>query len=154
MPHAGMRTPIQGLRKSKKPILETTARRKRRRLPKLPATPEADDLEEQSSIYLRERNGQMRAKRLKAEMELAHARDELIEKRLVERQLSWLLVAMRRSLLGLPGKMRMKFGEERFPHEMLEAAKGMVNETMIAPRMFPKKRKSITTTRNMPSARL
>jgi hypothetical protein len=125
-----MRTPIQGIRKSKKPILETTARRKRRRLPKLPATPEADDLEEQSSIYLRERNAQMRAKRLKAEMELAHARDELIEKRLVERQLSWLLVAMRRSLLALPGKMRMKFGEERFPHEMLEAAKHLVVDAL------------------------
>jgi len=67
MPHAGMWTPIQGIQKSKTPILETTARRKR--LLKLAATPEADDLQEQSSIYLRERNAQMRAKRLNAEME-------------------------------------------------------------------------------------
>jgi len=49
--------------------LETTARRKRLLNLKLAATPEADDLQEQSSIYLRERNAQMRAKRLNAEME-------------------------------------------------------------------------------------
>ena len=54
------------------------------------------------AIYLRERNAQMRAKRLKAEMELAHARGLLIEKALVERQLSYLLIGMRQKLLALP----------------------------------------------------
>jgi hypothetical protein len=110
--------PIHGIKKAK------------RRFPKLPATPEAADLEELSSQYLRERNAAMRAKRLKAEMELAHARNQLIEKRLVERQLAYLLIGMRQKMLLLPGMLRMKFGEERFPHDMLEAAKGMVNEAL------------------------
>jgi len=48
------------------------------------------------------------AKRLKAEMELAHARNQLIEKRLVERQLAYLLVGMRQKMLLLPGKLRMR----------------------------------------------
>jgi hypothetical protein len=110
--------PIHGVKKAK------------RRLPKLPATPEAADLEELSTQYLRERNAAMRAKRRKAEMELAHARNQLVEKRLVERQIAYLLIGMRQKMLLLPGKLRMKFGEERFPHDMLEAAKGMVNEAL------------------------
>jgi hypothetical protein len=61
----------------------------------MPASPEASELQEQSSIYLRERNAQMKAKRLVAEMELACKRNQLIEKSLVERQLAWLLVSMR-----------------------------------------------------------
>jgi hypothetical protein len=55
-----------------------------------------------SEEYLRVRNAQMRTKNLTAEMVLAERRGELIEKRLVERQAAWLLLAMRQKLLGIP----------------------------------------------------
>jgi hypothetical protein len=124
MPLPGQRSdPIRGIKGGKTRITP------RKRLPKLAATPEAEDLQEQSSIYLRERNKQMRAKRLRAEMDLAHARNQLIEKRLVERQLAYLLIGMRQKLLLLPGKMRTKLGEN-FSHEMVVGAKELVVEAL------------------------
>ena len=42
--------------------------------PKVPAPPDPYDLQRKSSFYLDERNGQMRAKRLAAEIELALTR--------------------------------------------------------------------------------
>jgi uncharacterized membrane protein YccC len=119
--------PIRGVKGGKTRILRTTPRK---RLGKLPATPEAADLAELSSIYLRERNAQMRAKRLKAEMELALQRDELIEKRLASLQASHLLIGLRQAMLALPGKMRARFGDERFNHEMLESCRSLVAETL------------------------
>jgi hypothetical protein len=50
----------------------------RRRLPKMPATPDASDLQEQSSIYLKERNKATQLKRTREEMLLTQAREELI----------------------------------------------------------------------------
>jgi hypothetical protein len=49
----------------------------KKRLPKLPRVPVAADLQEQSSIYLRERNEMMRLKRMCEEMLLAKERDQL-----------------------------------------------------------------------------
>ena len=72
MPLPGQRSaPTEGV-KGAKPT--------RRRLPKLPRAPEAADLQEQSSIYLRERNQAMRLKRMREEMLLAKERDQLIER--------------------------------------------------------------------------
>ena len=44
----------------------------------------------------------MRTKNLTAEMILAERRGELIEKRLVEQQASYLLVALRQAILNIP----------------------------------------------------
>ena len=61
MPFRGQRThPTSGVKGGKPKILPSF---KRKRLPKLPATPEAKDLQEQSSIYLKERNLAVRLKR-------------------------------------------------------------------------------------------
>lgn len=57
---------------------------------------------ELSREYLEIRNAQMRTKNLTAEMNLAERREELIEKRLVERQAAYLLVALRQRILGVP----------------------------------------------------
>lgn len=103
----------------------------------MPAPPEASDLQEQSSIYLAERNAQMRAKRKLAELELAHARGQLIEKRLVEKQLVYMLTTMRQKILALPEKMRVQFGPERFPHEMAQAAKVLVAEALLSVSRLP-----------------
>ena len=55
-----------------------------------------------SEEYLEIRNAQMRTKNLTAEMQLAERRGELIEKRLVERQAAYLLVALRQAILNIP----------------------------------------------------
>ena len=55
-----------------------------------------------SEEYLTVRNQQMRTKNLTAEMELAERRGELTEKRLVESQAAYLLVAMRQAALNIP----------------------------------------------------
>jgi hypothetical protein len=70
---------------------------------------DAADLQEQSTIYLRERNRTMKLKRTKAELELGVARDRLIERELVLKQLAYLLVAMRQKLLALPSKLNPSF---------------------------------------------
>jgi hypothetical protein len=55
-----------------------------------------------SREYLEIRNRQMHAKALTAEMVLARNRDELIEKKLVEKQVAYLLVALRERILAVP----------------------------------------------------
>ena len=55
-----------------------------------------------SEQYLEIRNQQMRAKNLTAEMVLAERRGKLIEKRLVEAQAAYLLVALRKRILNIP----------------------------------------------------
>jgi len=78
----------------------------------------------------------MRAKRLKAEMELAHARGLLIEKALAERQLAYLLIGIRQKLLALPGNLRMKIGEA-FTHEMLVCANELVHQALTEISQLP-----------------
>jgi hypothetical protein len=117
--------PIHGVKKAK------------RRLPKLPASPEAHDLEELSSQYLQERNAAMRAKRLAAEMTLAQQRGELIEKKLATRQAAYLLIGFRQKALRLPHQLRVKFGpevitEERFNY-LKELVDGMLTELAYLP---------------------
>jgi hypothetical protein len=55
-----------------------------------------------SEEYLEIRNAQMRTKNLTAEMILAERRGELIEKKLVEQQAAYLLVALRQAILNVP----------------------------------------------------
>jgi hypothetical protein len=59
-------------------------------------------LPELSREYLEIRNAQMRTKNMTAQMNLAERRHELIEKRLVERQAAYLLVALRQAILNTP----------------------------------------------------
>ena len=119
MPIRGLRShPVEGVKAAKK------------RLPKLPRAPEADDLQEQSSIYLRERNKAMRLKRMREEMLLAKERGRLIERRLVERQLAYFLIAIRQKLMGLPARLYSRLGEERFPKEAAQVAERVVHDTL------------------------
>jgi hypothetical protein len=95
----------------------------KKRLPKLPQVPEALDLAAQSSIYLVERNRAMKLKRKREEMLLAKGRDQLIEKELVIKQLSYLMIAMRQKLLALPLNIGNRFGDREVPiREVVEAA--------------------------------
>jgi hypothetical protein len=63
-----------------------------------------------SEEYLRVRNEQMRTKNLTAQMQLAERRGELIEKRLVEAQAAYLIIAMRQKILTLPQHARKFLG--------------------------------------------
>ena len=55
-----------------------------------------------SEQYLKLRNRQMKNKAQQAELLLAKARGELIQKELVVKQASFLLIAMRQKILNLP----------------------------------------------------
>jgi hypothetical protein len=80
---------------------------------------------------VRERNAQMRAKRLVAEMELAARRDQLIEKSLVERQLTWLLISMRQSLLLLAPRIGNRFGDREVQiREVVQYVERLIHETL------------------------
>ena len=61
-----------------------------------------EELPEYSREYLIQRNGQMKAKNLTAQLELAIRRGQLVSKELVERQAAFLFIAMRRKILNLP----------------------------------------------------
>jgi hypothetical protein len=129
MPFPGQRThPTSGVKGGKPKILPSF---KRKRLPKLPATPEAKDLQEQSSIYLKERNLAMRLRRMREEMLLAKERGQLIERELAIKQLSYLAIAMRQRLLALPLNIGNHFGDREVPiREVVEYAKRLMNETL------------------------
>jgi hypothetical protein len=94
---SGRREP--GVKGAKVKLMFNKKGEPRRWLPKKPL-PELDaaDLQEQSTIYLRQRNRTMKLKRTKAELELGVNRDRLIERELVLKQLAYLLVAMRQKL--------------------------------------------------------
>ena len=61
-----------------------------------------EELPELNRNYLISPNAQIRAKTLTAEMVLAERRGELIEKRLVEQQAAYLLVALRQKIMQVP----------------------------------------------------
>jgi hypothetical protein len=104
----------------------------KKRLPKLPRAPEAVDLNEQSSIYLQERNEMMRLKRMREEMLLAKEWDQLIERQFAIKQLSYLMIAMRQKLLSVPLNIGNHFGDREVPiREVVEYAKRLINETLV-----------------------
>jgi hypothetical protein len=84
------RHPIDGVRKSKPRLPKTTNGK----------TPKAE-ISALSKEYLEIRNVGQRAKALRAEMELAERRGELIEKSLVEQQAAYIFVAFRQRILNL-----------------------------------------------------
>jgi hypothetical protein len=71
----------------------------------------------------------MKAKRLRAEMELAQARDQFVEKALVTRQLAYFLIPFRQAVLSIPRRLRQQLGES-FTHEMVQAARKIASETL------------------------
>jgi len=57
-------------------------------------------------------------------------RGRLIEKRLVERQLTYLLVSMRQKLLAIPGKLYSRLGKEQFSHEPAQECERFIHEVL------------------------
>src|SRR5262249_7168993 len=104
----------------------------RLRRPKLPRRPETAVSAELGEEYLRKRNALLDLKYKREAMLLARDRDQLIEKELVTKQLSYLLIAMRQKILALPRLIGNRFGDRDVPiREVVEYAKQRVNETLI-----------------------
>jgi hypothetical protein len=100
--------------------------------PRLPHTrlssrpgPEIGKLSEE---YLKIRNEQMHTKMLSAQMNLARERGELIEKRLVEEQAAYLLVALRQRILQVPHA----YARRMVGCKDAKAAKTMLHEIAIS----------------------
>ena len=64
--------------------------------------------------YLRKRNQILDLKFKREAMNLALDRDQLVEKRLVDRQLTYLLISIRQKLLAIPAKLYSRLGREQF----------------------------------------
>jgi hypothetical protein len=62
---------------------------------------QSEEIRQLSATYLKRRNHAIDLKSKAAEVELAQKRGILVEKRLVEAQAVWLLIAMRRKLMNL-----------------------------------------------------
>jgi hypothetical protein len=80
----------------------------------------------------KERRNQILDLRYKREaMALALQRDQLVEKGLALKQLSFLLISMRQQLLALPLKIGSRFGNRPVEtREVVAYAKRLVNETL------------------------
>jgi len=104
----GAREPVAGVKGAKGPRL---------RLPKTPRQPETETSVALGEEYLRKRNQILDLKFKREAMNLALARDQLIEQELVVRQLTYLMISMRQKLLAIPAKLYSRLGKERFPRE-------------------------------------
>ena len=90
----GAREPVTGVKGAKGP--------KRLRLPKVPRQPETETSVALGEEYLRKRNQILDLKFKREAMNLAFVRDELIERELAIKQLSYLVISMRQKLLAIP----------------------------------------------------
>jgi len=97
--------PVQGIKGSKP----------RLRRPKLPRRPETAESAELGEDYLRKRNALLDLKYKREAMALACDRDQLIEKRLVEHQLAYLMIPLPQKILGIPSKLGNHFGNREVP---------------------------------------
>jgi hypothetical protein len=129
MPSASRDPHIKGAKVS---ILKNKKGEPRRRMPKQPIIGvDATTLQNESAIYLKERNRAMRLKRMREEMLLALERDQLIEKRLVIQQLSYLMIAMRQKILTIPSSTGNRFGDRDVPmREVIAHLRKKVHEVL------------------------
>jgi hypothetical protein len=111
----------------------------RPRLAKMPRRPETTETAELGEEYLRKRNKILELKYKSESMLLAFDRGELIERDLVLKQLTFLLIAMRQKLLALPSKLAARFGPERFPCEMFDITTTFVAEALNEVALLPVK---------------
>jgi hypothetical protein len=77
----------------------------RLRIPKVPRAKESSKTAKMGEEYLRRRNRILAIKEKREAMLLAVERDELVERELVIRQLSYFVIAIRQKLLALPAAM-------------------------------------------------
>jgi hypothetical protein len=107
------------------------------RLPRL--KPAKEEIPKLSREYLEIRNRQMRAKALTAEMEGAVRRGQLIERRFVECQASYLLTVMRQAILRLPADCAPQLAGMTDVHEVRMALEGAARALLDEIKDLPSK---------------
>ena len=112
--------PLQGV-KGVKPCL---------RQPKISRRPETPETVRLNEEYLTKRNKILDLKYKREAMNLALDRDRSIDKRLVERHLSYLAIAMRQKLLAISAKLYSCLGKERFLHEAARECEKFIHEVL------------------------
>src|SRR6516225_11823133 len=117
----GAREPVAGVK---------GAKGLRLRLPKVPRQPETETSVALGEEYLRKRNQILDLKFKREAMNLALARDQLIEQELVVRQLTYLMISMRQKLLAIPAKLYSRLGPERFPREVAQESEKFIHEVL------------------------
>jgi len=117
----GAREPVAGVKGAKGPRL---------RLPKVPRQPETETSVALGEEYLRKRNQILDLKFKREAMSLAFARDQLIERELVLRQLTYLVISMRQKLLAIPAKLYSRLGRERFPREAAQECERFIHAVL------------------------
>jgi len=71
-------------------------------------------------------------------MELARDRDESIERALVIRQLTYMVINTRQRLLALPGTMRARF-VEAFSREIIDGARELIHQALTELSEMPRR---------------
>jgi len=118
----GVREPVTGVKGAKGPT--------RLREPKVPRQPETETSVALGEEYLRKRNQILDLKFKREAMNLAFARDQLIEQELAIKQLSYLVISMRQKLLAIPRKLYSRLGPERFPREAAQECERCIHEVL------------------------
>jgi hypothetical protein len=80
--------------------------------------------------YKEKRNRKLSVELMHKEMDLAFARGRLIERELVEKQLSYILVAVRQKILALPPKIGQRFRSVEGINEIVKYARQACHETL------------------------
>jgi hypothetical protein len=125
----GVREPVTGVKGAKGS--------RRLRLPKAPRQPETESSVKLGEEYLRKRNQILDLKFKREAMNLALDRDELVEKRLVDRQLTYLMISIRQRLLAIPGKLYSRPGKEQFSHEATQETEKFIQEVLNGQSKLP-----------------
>jgi hypothetical protein len=119
----GAREPVAGVKGAKGPT--------RLREPKVPRQPETQTSVKLGEEYLRRRNRILAIKEKREAIELACVRDELIEKPLAIRQLTYVVIAARQRLLAIPSKCGNHFGDREVAvREVVDYLRGEVNAAL------------------------
>jgi hypothetical protein len=111
----GAREPVTGVKGAKGPRL---------RLPKVPRQPQTETSVALGEEYLRKRNQILDLKFKREAMNLAFERDQLIERELVLRQLTYIVLSMRQKLLAIPVKLYSRLGQNVSRGRLPKSAKG------------------------------
>jgi hypothetical protein len=118
----GVREPVAGVKGAKGP--------RRLRLPKVPRQKETETSVALGEEYLRKRNQILDLKFKREAMNLAFERDQLVEKRLADRQLTYFMISIRQRLLAIPGKLYARLGKEQFSHEAAQETEKFIHEVL------------------------
>ena len=120
------------------PLRGVKGAKPRLRQAKIPRRPETVETVRLNEEYLTKRNKILDLKYKREAMELARDRDESIERALVIRQLTYMVINTRQRLLALPGTMRARF-VEAFSREIIDGARELIHQALTELSEMPRR---------------